>query len=78
MEKIVCFLNSIGFAGNNRNDLEMEPNVIFIQDFYSENKRVTIVELVDKYQVMIYDGKNIHQSNQDSLKGVLNYLKGKL
>ena len=77
MNNIVNFLKEKKFVGSDRYDTENDIGVISIQDFFCEERRVTIVELVDKYQVMVYDGKYIHGSNQlESSHAVLSYLKG--
>jgi hypothetical protein len=45
-------------------------------DFFRSNSRITIVKLVDKYQVMVYDGKMIQRSDQPTEHFVVEYLKG--
>jgi hypothetical protein len=76
MKGITIFLNEKGFVGNDRHINEKDPAAKQVHDFFCEEKRVTIVELVDKYQVMVYDGKHIHSTTQLSSHAVLNYLKG--
>jgi hypothetical protein len=76
MNDVVDFLNEKGFTGGERYSSEKDPTVKSIQDFFFEEKRITIVELVDKYQVMVYNGKHIHSSTQPDGQAVLGYLKG--
>lgn len=76
MKEIVKFLNEINFEGSERYTTEKDPAARSIQDFFCEEKRVTIVELVDKYQVMVYDGKQIHRADHLDQHSVVKYLKG--
>jgi hypothetical protein len=76
MNDIEAFLSEIGFTGGERHSSEKDPTARSIQDFFCEERRITIVELVDKYQVMVYDGKYIHSLAQPDGQAVLSYLKG--
>jgi hypothetical protein len=76
MNDTTAFLSEIGFTGGERHPSEKDPTDRSIQDFFCEERRITIVELVDKYQVMVYDGKHIHSSTQPDSQAVLGYLKG--
>jgi hypothetical protein len=76
MKEIVKFLNEKEFVINERKPSEKDPAARSIQDFFYEEKRVTIVELVDRYQVMVYDGKQIHRADLFDSLSVVKYLKG--
>lgn len=76
MKEVVKFINEKEFAISDRKPSEKDPAARSIQDFFYEEKRVTIVELVDKYQVMIYDGKQIHRADLFDPRAVVKYLKG--
>jgi hypothetical protein len=76
MNDIVAFLNENDFSGGERHLSEKDPSARSIQDFFCEERRITIVELVDRYQVMVYDGKYIRSSTQLNSRAVLSYLKG--
>jgi hypothetical protein len=76
MKEIVKFLNEKEFVISERKPSEKDPSALSIQDFFCEEKRVTIVELVDRYQVMVYDGKQIHRADLFDSLSVVKYLKG--
>jgi hypothetical protein len=74
MKHVESYLNEYEFEGSYRS--EVDPNVRSIRDFFQNEKRITVVELVDKYQVMVYDGKKIHSSVCNTEFEIIEYLKG--
>lgn len=76
MNSIESLLKKMGYAYDSDFRKEKEDRVEDVRDFFRSDSRVTVVKLVDKYQVMVYDGKMIHSSVQITEVGVVEYLKG--
>lgn len=74
MNEIESFLGNIGYAYDTT--LRESPDRPYIKDFFRQDSRITIVKLVDKFQVMVYDGRTIQRSDQSSEHFVIDYLKG--
>lgn len=76
MNSIESLLKEKGYAFDSDFRKEKEDKVEAIKDFFRSDSRVTVVKLVDKYQVMVYDGKMIQSSEQPTEFLVVEYLKG--
>lgn len=76
MNLIESLLKKMGYAYDSDFRKEKEDRVEDVRDFFRSDSRVTVVKLVDKYQVMVYDGRMIHSSVQPTEIGVFEYLKG--
>lgn len=54
--------------------------VIFIVDFHKKNARVTLVKMIDIYQVMVYSGREtdavIYETTENSEEKIIEFLKG--
>jgi len=70
------FLEKKGYIYDSEFRKEKEAAVSDVRDFFLGESRVTVVKLVDKYQVMVYDGKMIHSSDHSSEHLIIQYLKG--
>lgn len=74
MNEIESFLKNIGYAYDTT--IRERPDQTYMKDFFRGDSRVTIVKLVDKFQIMVYDGRMIRNSEQISEYFVVDYLKG--
>lgn len=74
MNEIESFLRNVGYAYDTT--IRESPDRPYMKDFFRGDSRVTIVKLVDKFQIMVYDGKMIRSSEQISEHFVVDYLKG--
>jgi hypothetical protein len=72
LKEINEFLGEKGYAYDSHFRKESGDTV----DFFRSDSRITIVKLVDKYQVVVYDGKMIQRSDQPTEHFVIEYLKG--
>jgi hypothetical protein len=72
LKEINEFLGEKGYAYDSHFRKESGDTV----DFFRSDSRITIVKLVDKYQVVVYDGKMIQRSDQPTEHFVVEYLKG--
>jgi hypothetical protein len=72
LKEINEFLGEKGYAYESHFRKESGDTV----DFFRSDSRITIVKLVDKYQVVVYDGKMIQRSDQPTEHFVVEYLKG--
>jgi hypothetical protein len=72
LKEVNAFLGEKGYAYDSHFRKESGDTV----DFFRSDSRITIVKLVDKYQVMVYDGKMIQRSDQPTEHFVVEYLKG--
>jgi ribosomal protein S8 len=74
MNDIEFFLRREGYAYDAT--FRQNENDMYMKDFFRGDSRITVVELVDKYQIMVYDGKTIKSSTQPTEHFVVEYLKG--
>ena len=70
MNSIESFLREEGYAY----DATFKKNDRYTKDFFRGDSRITVVELVDKFQVVIYDGTTIRRSDHDTELLVVDYL----
>jgi hypothetical protein len=77
MNVVETYLIENGFSATSvRSQSSYDPGIERIDDFFRGESRVTVVKMVDKYQVMVYDSKITYDYSLHTEECVVNFLKG--